>query len=108
MRTNTARGFSLNKKMSLDSASERRKLGEDNTTKRGFSTHTKFFLRNYEDQKIKFLQMMNDPKNPYSIFWPNKILEKRFNLEIGVNGYINGVPVIKLVKKKEGDLPSVI
>ena len=51
---------------------------------------------------------MNDPKNPYSLFWPNKILGKNFNVGITVGGYLNGVPVIKLVKKKEREIPYVL
>lgn len=50
---------------------------------------------------------MNDPRNPYSTTWSNKILEKRYNLNFSVGGFCNGVPIIKLVKKKKKDLPFV-
>ena len=49
----------------------------------------------------KQLGIMSDPRNPYSIYWPNKFLEKKFNMEIGVKGFLNGVPIIDLKKKKE-------
>jgi hypothetical protein len=51
---------------------------------------------------------MNDPKNPYSTVWTNKILSKRYNLGIGIGRFCNGVPIIKLVKKKDHELPAVI
>jgi hypothetical protein len=51
---------------------------------------------------------MNDPKNPYSTYWSNKLLSKRYNMEIGVSGFCNGVPIIKLMKKREQDLPILI
>lgn len=50
---------------------------------------------------------MNDPKNPYSTSWSNKLLRKRYNLGISVNGFCNGVPLIKLTKLKEPALPYV-
>jgi hypothetical protein len=92
----------------MDSANDIKTSDDGTNKKRLLSTNpNKFYVKNYENQKIKFLQMMNDPNNPYSTFWPNKILEKRYNLEIAVNGYINGVPVIKLIKKRDTDLPAV-
>jgi hypothetical protein len=51
---------------------------------------------------------MNDPRNPYSTNWSTRILEKQFKVGIAVNGFCNGVPVIKLVKKKDNDLPNVL
>jgi hypothetical protein len=45
--------------------------------------------------------MMNDPKNPYSTNWTNKYLDKNYQMELGMNGFLNGVPVITLNKKKD-------
>ncbi len=50
---------------------------------------------------------MQDPRNPYSTYWSTRILEKQYNVGIAVSGYCNGVPLIKLVKKKEAPLPYV-
>jgi hypothetical protein len=50
---------------------------------------------------------MNDPKNPYSTHWSTKILEKQYKVGIAISGYCNGVPLIKLVKKKDNSLPLV-
>ena len=58
-------------------------------------------LNNHKKQ----LEIMNDPSNPYSIYYPNKILEERYNVEIGVKGFINGVPIIDVRKKKEEKKP---
>lgn len=48
-----------------------------------------------------YTQMMNDPKNPYSTNWTNKYLDKNYKMELGMNGFLNGVPVITLNKKKD-------
>ena len=37
----------------------------------------------------------------------NKILQKQYNLGIAINGFCNGVPLIKLKKVKESSLPYV-
>lgn len=50
---------------------------------------------------------MNNPKNPYSLFWSNKILSKNFNVSIAINSYLNGVPIFKLVKNKKIEHTSV-
>jgi hypothetical protein len=49
----------------------------------------------------KQIGIMNDPNNPYSIYYPNKFLEQKYNVEIGVKGFINGVPIIDTRKKKD-------
>lgn len=53
-----------------------------------------------EETHQNMINEMNNPKNPYSAYWSNKILEKRYNMEFKVNGFINGVPVITIQKKK--------
>jgi hypothetical protein len=66
-------------------------------------------------QKQSLLQMYNnslifrmkDPRNPYSTHWSDKILQKRYNLGITVNGFCNGVPLIKFKKLKEQAIPFV-
>ena len=49
----------------------------------------------------KQLGIMNDPNNPYSIYYPNKFLEQKYNVEIGVKGFINGVTINDVRKKKK-------
>ena len=56
--------------------------------------------QNLEKTHLKMLSQMNDPKNPYSTYWSSKILEKRYNMQFGVTGFLNGVPVINVQKKK--------
>ena len=54
----------------------------------------------YNNHK-QILGKINDRKNPYSIYWYNKLLEKKFNMEIGVIGFLNGYPLFDLKKRKE-------
>ena len=48
-----------------------------------------------------YTRMMNDPRNPYSTNWTNKYLDRNYNMQLGMNGFLNGVPVITLNKKKD-------
>ena len=48
----------------------------------------------------KIINQYKDPKNPYSTFWPNHILDSRFKMELGIKGFINGIPVLNIKKKK--------
>lgn len=57
--------------------------------------------RQIESMHNFYFQMMNNPNNPYSTNWTNKLLNKQYNMKLGVNGFINGVPVITLNKKKD-------
>jgi len=52
---------------------------------------------------------MNDPHNPYSTHWANKILLKQYKVGITVGRFYNGVPIIKLIKQENNYsiLPSV-
>lgn len=82
----------------------------DKTSTAGFSNFSKTnsFLfknkkkdnQNLEKIHLKMLSQMNDPKNPYSTYWSSKILDKRYNMQFGVTGFLNGVPVINMQKKK--------
>lgn len=73
------------------------------------NTNNKFFSRVKSTNKNRqienmhkfYFQMMNNPSNPYSTNWTNKLLNKQYNMKLGVNGFINGVPVITLNKKKD-------
>ncbi len=65
------------------------------------ASQEKKVLNNHKKQ----LGIMNDPNNPYSIYYPNKFLEQKYNVEIGVKGFINGVPIIDVRKKKEEKKP---
>jgi hypothetical protein len=53
---------------------------------------------------------MNDPNNPYSAHWANKILLKQYKVGITVGRFYNGVPIMKLTKKDTNNnfLPNVI
>jgi hypothetical protein len=50
---------------------------------------------------------MNDKNNPYAPHWYNKILNKRYNLTLKVNKFLNGCPIIKLARSKHDGLPLV-
>ena len=50
---------------------------------------------------------MNDPNNPYSAHWANKILLKQYKVGITVGRFYNGVPIMKLQKKQKNILPNV-
>lgn len=52
-----------------------------------------------EQKQNKMLIEMNNPKNPYSNHWTNKMLEKRYNMELRSNGFLNGIPLIQLNHK---------
>ena len=49
---------------------------------------------------------MQDKKNPYSPYWSNSILSREFQLSLNVKKFRNGVPIIKLTKKKD-EFPPV-
>lgn len=59
--------------------------------------------KSLESKKKKTVYEGNDAKNPYSVNWANKMLDKRYNmeLELCLNGFVNGVPGIKLSTKKD-------
>ena len=48
----------------------------------------------------KIINQYKDPKNPYSTFWPNHILDSRFKMELGIKGFVNGIPILNIKKKK--------
>jgi hypothetical protein len=52
---------------------------------------------------------MNDPNNPYSAHWANKILLKQYKVGITVGRMYNGVPIMKLTRRDvfNNILPSV-
>ena len=60
-----------------------------------------------EKKHNQMLNQMNDPKNPYSTYWSSKILDKRYNMKFEVTGFLNGVPVIN-VQKKKNDVSELI
>jgi hypothetical protein len=45
---------------------------------------------------------INNPKNPYSTSWGNKILLTRFKVKLAYDGFTNGLPNLKLVKANKG------
>jgi hypothetical protein len=50
---------------------------------------------------------MNDPTNPYSTHFTNKILTKQYKMAIAVNRFKHGVPMIKLIKQNRSGLPQL-
>jgi hypothetical protein len=48
----------------------------------------------------QIINQYKDPKNPYSTFWPNHILDTRFKMELGIKGFVNGIPILNIKKKK--------
>ena len=57
--------------------------------------------RKMNDNHKKLLGIIKDPRNPYSLYHPNKFMEQKYNMEIGVKGFLNGIPVINIKRKKE-------
>ena len=57
--------------------------------------------RKMNDNHKKLLGIIKDPKNPYSLYYPNRFMEQKYNMEIGVKGFLNGIPVINIKRKKE-------
>ncbi len=57
--------------------------------------------RKMNDNHKKLLGIIKDPRNPYSLYYPNKFMEQKYNMEIGVKGFLNGIPVINIKRKKE-------
>ena len=60
------------------------------------------------DKKInqfnkKKINLIDDSKNLNNYLWPNIMPDTRFKTEIGVKGFINGVPIIESRKKKENN-----
>ena len=65
-------------------------------------------LENYEIKQQKKLKevhqksMLNliNQNNPYSLYDLSKLLDRKYDLKINTKGFINGVPIIDLSKKK--------
>lgn len=62
-------------------------------------------LRERYEQKI--LRILNDKANPYSNSWTNQILASRYQVNLKVNGFLNGVPQFKIKKLKDCELPNI-
>ena len=62
-------------------------------------------LRAKYEQKI--LRILNDKANPYSNSWTNQILASRYQVNLKVNGFLNGVPQFKIKKLKDCELPNI-
>ena len=61
-------------------------------------------LRAKYEQKI--LKILNDKANPYSNSWTNQILASRYQVNLKVNGFLNGIPQFKIKKLKDCELPD--
>lgn len=59
--------------------------------------------KEFESKKKKTVYEGNGYKNPYSIDWANKMLDKRYNMEfeLCLNSYSHGIPGIQLNTKKD-------
>ena len=62
--------------------------------------------KNKERHEQNMLRILNDKNNPYSNSWTNQILATRYQVNLQVNGFLNGVPQFKLHKIKD-ELPSL-
>ena len=62
-------------------------------------------LRAKYEQKI--LKILNDKANPYSNSWTNQILASRYQVNLKVNGFLNGIPQFKIKKLKDCELPNI-
>ena len=62
-------------------------------------------LRAKYEQKI--LKILNDKANPYSNSWTNQILSSRYQVNLKVNGFLNGIPQFKIKKLKDCELPNI-
>ena len=62
-------------------------------------------LRAKYEQKI--LKILNDKANPYSNSWTNQILASRYQVNLKVNGFLNGIPQFKIKKLKDCELPHI-
>ena len=62
-------------------------------------------LRAKYEQKI--LKILNDKANPYSNSWTNQILASRYQVNLKVNGCLNGIPQYKIKKLKDCELPNI-
>ena len=111
---------SSSKTKSTDGKGKRRNRTARNISNKLYSNFNINLYNNNENNRIKstnknrqienihnyYYQMMNNPSNPYSTNWTNKFLTKNYNMKIGVSGFLNGVPVVRLNKKKER-LPEI-
>lgn len=62
-------------------------------------------LRAKYEQKI--LKILNDKANPYSNSWTNQILASRYQVNLKVKGFLNGIPQFKIKKLKDCELPNI-
>ena len=85
-----------NKRIFLNNMQKINKL-DNNTNYNNFKkTQSKKVTQSHQ----KIINQYKDPKNPYSTFWPNHILDSRFKMELGIKGFINGIPILNIKKKK--------
>ena len=70
---------------------------ENNTN---YNSFKKTQIKKVTQSHQKIINQFKDPKNPYSTFWPNHILDTRFKMELGIKGFVNGIPILNIKKKK--------
>ena len=72
------------------------------------SSTKKLSKTSYKQYKQKFEQSLEDPTNPYSTRWVNRILKINYNVGLEVKSYQNGVPQFRIKKlKNKPVLPPV-
>ena len=60
---------------------------------------TKKISRKEKQQLI--IDSLNNPENPYSTVWSNKILKINYNVGLEVKGFQNGIPTFKIKRLKD-------
>ena len=79
------------------------------------NANTRYYLSkpkpNMKQQRAKYeqkiLKILNDKANPYSNSWTNQILASRYQVNLKVNGFLNGIPQFKIKKLKDCELPNI-
>ena len=63
--------------------------------------------RRNSEKNCKIVDILNDPKNPYSTIWPNKFLNINYNFGIHYTEMEQGVPQLRLKQLKKKNLPPL-
>lgn len=92
--------FLKNKNISImGNNNQNKKYGKNRVHSTYSILNTKRIIQSKHDIYSK---LINEKKNPYGIYWINKILGKNNENKVGLaKGFINGVPIIKILNKGE-------
>lgn len=58
-------------------------------------------IEKIDENHKKSLNMLKDKNNPYSTYWINKMIKKKYGMKFVVFGFLNGVPIINMQKIKK-------